>query len=154
METRHFHPSMTFAMQAQLEDLHIASFPYMPSANDPSALSWESLEVNSAAARTYAVNSGAVTLFAAVGYSAVYDGEGVEIAVVEADVDFDAQPLLYASINATAFKTQPYNVDGEQSWGVLEQIREEWPAYIPKVQGEFTLKNTVLVEDVLANITH
>ncbi|GME64417.1 Aliphatic nitrilase [Neofusicoccum parvum] len=148
----HFHPSMTFPMQAQLEDLHVASFPYMPGPADPAALSWESVEVNSAAARTYAVNSGAVTLFAAVGYSAVYDGTGVEVAAVAADVDFDEQPMLYASVNASAFRRQSYDVDGEQSWGVLQQVEAEFPAYIPRVKGEFTEKKTVLIADLLAGV--
>ncbi|KAL1625086.1 hypothetical protein SLS56_007513 [Neofusicoccum ribis] len=143
---------MTFPMQAQLEDLHVASFPYMPGPADPAALSWESVEVNSAAARTYAVNSGAVTLFAAVGHSAVYDGTGVEVAAVAADVDFDEQPMLYASVNASAFRRQRYDVDGEQSWGVLEQVEAEFPASIPRVEGTFTEKKTVLIADLLAGI--
>ncbi|TGO37200.1 hypothetical protein BHYA_0103g00220 [Botrytis hyacinthi] len=63
----HFPPAMTFNMQAQIETLHITSFPYMPDANDSEALSWESEEVHVAAARTYAVNSGAPFIFASAG---------------------------------------------------------------------------------------
>ncbi|KAK0640471.1 Nitrilase [Lasiodiplodia hormozganensis] len=148
----HFHPSMTFPQQAQLEDVHVAAFPYMPSANDPRALSWESLEVNAAAARLYAVNSGAVTLFAAVGYSAVYAADGTEVASVEADVDWDEQPLLFASVNASAFRREAYDVDGEQSWGVLKQIEGAWPASVPKVNGTFVEKKTVSIGELLANI--
>lgn len=148
----HFHPSMTFPQQAQLEDVHVAAFPYMPSANDPDALSWESLEVNSAAARLYAVNAGAVTLFAAVGYSAVYAADGTEVASVEADVDWDEQPLLFASVNASAFRREAYDVDGEQSWGVLKQIEGDWPAGVPKVNGTFVEKKTVSIGELWADI--
>ncbi|OMP88072.1 Nitrilase, arylacetone-specific [Diplodia seriata] len=148
----HFHPSMTFPMQAQLEDVHIASFPYMPDANDATAQYWEALEVNAAAARTYAVNAGAVTLFAAVGHAAVYDGTGIEVASIEQSVDYDERPILYASVNATAFRREAYDVDGEQSWGTLQQVVDAFPAYIPKVEGTFVEKKTVLIADLLAGI--
>ncbi|KAF7188135.1 Arylacetonitrilase [Pseudocercospora fuligena] len=142
----HFHPSMTFNMQAQLESLHIASFPYMPNANDPNALYWESLEVNSAAARLYAVNSGAVTLFTSVGYAAVYSGEGLTIAEISADAE---EPMLYAEIDTSGFdKNVTYDVDGEQSWGTLQQIVGSWPDYIPKVNGSFVERKVITLEEI------
>ncbi|KAG9562598.1 aliphatic nitrilase-like protein, partial [Aureobasidium melanogenum] len=145
----HFHPSMTFTMQSQLENIHIAAAPYTPDLDDPDAQYWETLEVNSAAVRTYAVNSGAVTLWAGVGYSAVYSAHGLETAEAKAAVSFDEQPMLYDSINTTGFGTATYDINGEQSWGVLQQIVDGWPYYIPKVIGTYVLKNTVLIADLL-----
>ena len=140
---------MTFPMQAQMENVHIASAPYTPDLKDPDAQYWESLEVNAAAIRIYAVNSGAVTLWAGVGYSAVYSALGLETAEVLAAVPFDEQPILYDSINTTSFGTSTYDVNGEQSWGVLQEIVEGWPYYIPKVIGSYVLKKTILINDLL-----
>lgn len=146
----HFHPSMTFPMQAQLEDIHIASWPYTPDLNDSSALYWESLEVNGAAARLYAVNSGAVLLMASVGYSAVLNSEGIVETEILASAPYDQQPILYASVNISTFENSPmYNVDGEQSWGVLKQIESGWPYYVPKVEGSYVEQKTVLITDLL-----
>ncbi|KAL3421938.1 hypothetical protein PVAG01_06094 [Phlyctema vagabunda] len=148
----HFHPSMTFIMQAQLENLHIAAAPYTPDLKDPDAEYWETLEVNSAAIRTYAVNSGAVTLWAGVGYSAVYSKNGLEQAEVLAAVPYDKQPMLYSSINTTTFTSDyTYDINGEQSWGILKQIEDGWPYYIPKVVGTYVLKKTILITDLLAS---
>lgn len=146
---RHFHPTMTFPMQAQMENIHIASAPYTPDLKDPNAQYWESLEVNSAAIRVYAVNSGAVTLWAGVGYSAVYSALGMETAEVFASVPFETQPLLYDSINTTTFSKARYDVNGEQSWGVLQEIVDNWPYYIPKSIGTYVLKKTVSIAELL-----
>jgi nitrilase len=141
---------MTFPMQAQMENIHIASAPYTPDLKDPDAEYWETLEVNSAAIRTYAVNSGAVTLWAGVGYSAVYSSLGLEMAEVLAAVPYDEQPMLYSSINTSTFDSQTtYDINGEQSWGVLQEITDAWPYYIPKVIGTYVLKKTVLITDLL-----
>lgn len=138
-------------MQAQMEDLHIAAAPYTPDLADPNAQYWESLEVNAAAIRVYAVNSGAVTLWAGVGYSAVYSALGLETAEVLAAVPFEEQPLLYDSIDTTGFgKRGSYDVEGEQSWGVLKEIEEGWPYYIPKVVGSYVKRKTVLISDLLS----
>ncbi len=136
-------------MQAQMENIHIASAPYTPDAKDAAAQYWETLEVNSAAIRTYAVNSGAVTLWAGVGYSTVYSALGLEVAEVLAAVPYDEQPMLYSSINTTAFSRASYNSDGEQSWGVLQQIVDGWPYYIPKVVGTYVARKTVLISELL-----
>ena len=141
---------MTFPMQAQMEDIHIAAAPYTPDAKDADAQYWESLEVNSAAIRTYAINSGAVTLWAGVGYSAVYSAEGLEMAEIPAAVPYDEQPLLYSSINTTSFSNSTYDINGEQSWEVLQEIQDGWPYYIPKSIGTYVLRKTVLISDLLS----
>jgi nitrilase len=147
---RHFRPTETFPLLAQSENVYIAAAPYTPDAKNSKAQDWETYEVNSAAIRTYAVNSGAVTLWAGVGYSAVYGGNGLELAEISATVDFDEQPFLYADVNTTGFdRSITYNINGEESWGVLKQIEEGWPYYIPKVIGTFVLRKTNLISDLL-----
>lgn len=141
---------MTFNMQVQREDVHIAAFPYMPDYKGSQALYWESVEVNEAAARTYAVNSGAYTLFASVGYSSIMDGTGVTVAKIEASVPFDQTPILYASINTTAFSDASYDVNSEQSWAALEQMKTGFPYYVPKVPGKFFDQKTIVIEDLVA----
>lgn len=110
--------------------------------------------MNAGAVRTYAVNAGAVTIWAGVGYSAVYGADGIETAEMLASVPFTT-PMLYTSINTISFnRTKTYNVNGEQSWGVLKQIEDAWPYYIPKVIGTFVLKKQNLNSDLLQyNIT-
>ncbi|KAI5479103.1 amidase [Pseudohyphozyma bogoriensis] len=134
----HFHPSMTFPMQVQTEDIHIGSWPYNPSPNDSDALWWEAGETNDAAARVYAINSGAVTVMPVVGHATIFSGTGAALVTIDANVSFVEQPIIYASVNASAFNNVTYNENGEQSWGTLEQITAAIPAYVPKVNGTYT----------------
>ncbi|KAJ5900154.1 hypothetical protein N7495_004898 [Penicillium taxi] len=137
----HFHPAMTFNMQSQIETLHIASWPYMPDEKDGSAAYWESVEVNEAAARMYAVNSGAPLVMASVGNSRFLSNEGLDLNLVKASVSFEDVPLVYSSFNTTGLaSTSPYDADSEQSWGILGQIQEGFPSYIPKVVGDFVVR--------------
>ncbi|KAL1851672.1 hypothetical protein Daus18300_012481 [Diaporthe australafricana] len=147
----HFHPSMTFRMQAQAETLHIAAWPYTPDAADATAAYWESLEVNLAAARTYAVNSGAPLVFASVGNARFLDAQGLDLTVVDAATSTQEVPLVYQSFNTTGLtKTVPYTADGEQSWAVLQQMVDGFPSYIPKVSGDFVTRQVHLIQDLLA----
>lgn len=132
---------MTFNKQAQLETLHIAAFPYQADFNDPDALFYEGVAVNTAAARVYTVNSGAVTLFTSIGYAAVISGTGLDLSSTNATALYEEEPMLYCSINTTSSHgTDSYAVNGEQSWGVLQEIEEGWPYYIPKVIGTYVLQ--------------
>lgn len=138
---------MTFSMQAQLETLHIAAFPYQSDFNDPSALPFEDADNNIAAARVYAINAGAVTLFTSIGYATIISSSGVTLAEIKASVPYEEEPMLYYSLNTTEDRGQNsgYDVDGEQSWGVLMEIERGWPASIPKVEGTYVVKKTVLI---------
>ncbi|PYI26080.1 carbon-nitrogen hydrolase [Aspergillus indologenus CBS 114.80] len=152
----HFHPAMTFNVQAQMETLHIASWPYMPDENTPGAEYWESNEINVAAARTYAVNAGAPLAMAAVGNARLLSAEGLDEVVVRAGVSMDEVPVVYASFNTTGLAgTLPYDTDGEQSWGTLGQIVRGFPGYIPQVVGDFVQRNFVdvvgLVQELRAD---
>ena len=165
----HFHPSMTFTMQSQAETLHLASWPCKhfsidlyqstdhvqdtPDEKDASAAYWESLEVNLAAARLYAVNANAPLVFASVGNARFLDAQGLDLTVVDANTTTEEVPLVYQSFNTTGLAgTVPYITNGEQSWGVLQQLVDGFPAYIPKVVGEFVARQRHPVKDLLASI--
>ncbi|GAA5855209.1 hypothetical protein JCM8547_008986 [Rhodosporidiobolus lusitaniae] len=131
----HFHPAMTFPIQAQSPDLHIGPFPYNPQINDTSALWFEDVEVNLAAARVFAINSGAVTITPGVGGAAIFAGTGSKLVEAQANDSFEDEPIIYASVNATAFANVTYNSNGEQSWGIVKQIEAAIPDYIPRENG-------------------
>ncbi|KAH7083033.1 aliphatic nitrilase-like protein [Paraphoma chrysanthemicola] len=147
----HFHPAMTFNVQAQAETLHIASWPYTPDEADGSAAYWESLEVNLAAARLYAVNADAPLVFASVGNVRFLDNQGLDLAVVPASTPSTETPLVYHSFNTTGLaKTIPYATNGEQSWGVMREIVAGFPAYIPKILGDFVGRRTFPAAGLIA----
>jgi len=111
------------------------------------------LEVNIAAARVYAVNAQATLVFASVGNARFLDSQGLDLTVVAASTSTTQQPLLYQSFNTTGLApTVPYTTDGEQSWGVLQQIVASFPSYIPKVEGSFVGRRIFPVTDLLASI--
>ncbi|KAL4958974.1 aliphatic nitrilase-like protein [Aspergillus stella-maris] len=135
----HFHPSMTFPMQAQKEAIHIGAWPYMPDFGVRGAEAWERAEVNMAAASVYATNSGAYVLAPSVGRAAVFGPDGLEVSHVGEGVSGKKEPFLLVGIDTTGVVGGvPFDVEGEQSWGVLEEIRDGWPGDVPKVKGVFT----------------
>ncbi|KAJ5345833.1 hypothetical protein N7452_003837 [Penicillium brevicompactum] len=137
----HFHPAMTFNMQSQVETLHIAAWPYMPEEGDKSAEYWEAIEVNGAAARTYAVNAASPLVMAAVGNAKFFSSQGLDLTQSNASASTEDVPLIYSSFNTTGLsKTAPYDPNAEQSWGILEQIHQSFPSYIPKIAGDFVLR--------------
>lgn len=54
--------------------------------------------------------SDAFTVVPTVGNSKFFANGGQVIAEVKASVPYDEQPLLFASVNTTAFAKTPYNV--------------------------------------------
>ncbi|KAG9605600.1 hypothetical protein KCU77_g3598, partial [Aureobasidium melanogenum] len=72
----HTYPSTNFIMQAQMENVHLAPYPYLADPGDPTALWWEDVIFDSAAARAYAVYSGAYVFFHAIGAAAAFDSLG------------------------------------------------------------------------------
>jgi hypothetical protein len=118
--------------------LHTNTAEDTPDAADPQAEPFESLEINLAAARVYAVNSNAPLVFASVGNARFLDAQGLDLSVVEAKTSTEEQPLLYHSFNTSGLaETVPYTTEGEQSWGILQQIYDSFPNYIPKIVGTF-----------------
>lgn len=120
-----------------------------PDNGDQGAVDWQSAEVNVAAARTYAVNAQALLAFASVGNARFISSRGLDINVANASESFDKTPLVYASFNTTGLAdTVPYTTNGEQSWGILQQINAGFPSYIPKVMGNFVTRHIVNVFDL------
>lgn len=122
-----------------------------PDAADESAAYWESLEINLASARVYAVNANAPLVFSSVGNARFLDAQGLDLTVVDAKTSTREQPLVYHSFNTTGLAaTTPYTTDGEQSWGILQQIAKGFPSYIPKVVGSFVPKRSTSIKDLLS----
>ncbi|KAJ5908530.1 hypothetical protein N7495_001212 [Penicillium taxi] len=101
----HFHPSMTFPMQAQLEDIHIGAFPYLSdlqAVDNKTDLSVvDSTSVNIASLRVYSATSQVHSVSAAI--------------------------------------------NGEFSYGILSELYQSYPSYIPKQTGTFVLhKNNTI----------
>lgn len=121
-----------------------------PNEGDASAAYWESAEVNVAAARLYAVNAGAPLVYATVGNARFLDSQGLDLTVVNANVSMTETPLVYQSFNTTGLaETVPYTTNGEQSWGILEQIYDGFPSYIPRVEGTYVERELYSVEGLL-----
>ena len=137
---------MTFITQAQKENLHIGPFPYLADPGDSDALWWEDLHANMGLGETYAVNSGAYVMVPAVGGAFVSDPLANIVAQMNATADFDEFPVLYTNINITSFNTsETYDVDGQTSWGILQEIVAGYPDYIPKVEGTFVVQKNISV---------
>lgn len=138
---------MAFAMQSQIENLHIAAFPWTPDLGVSTSL--ESTENSMAGARYYAITGQTWTFMPAVGTAAVFSPNGTIVAQVEATEDYPARPILYHSVNTTGFSGTPsYDVNGEFSWSQMQQIGETYPDYIPHVVGNFTPRRLNSVEQM------
>jgi hypothetical protein len=141
------HPPMTFAMQSQNENLHIAAFPFTPDFGADTSL--ESTENSMTGARYYAITGQTWTFMPSVGTAAVFSPNGTIVAQIEATEEYPARPILYYSVNTTGFSSTPaYNVNGEFSWSQMEQIGETYPDYIPHVMGNFTPRRLNSVEQM------
>lgn len=123
-------------MASQYENIHLGPFPYLADPGDPEALFWEDIIQESASARAYAMTSGTYNFMAAIGAAAAFDPQGNTIAEIAASVDMVETPMLYAAINTTSFNTsKTYDIDGQASWGILQEILEAYPKDIPRVEG-------------------
>ncbi|KAK1957490.1 carbon-nitrogen hydrolase [Colletotrichum sublineola] len=134
----HFHPTMTFPMLAQMEDIHVAAFPYCPDiGSDP--LAWESTEVGLASARAYATNSNAVVLMPCVGASAIFNAGGAMANYTDATTN-TAWKYITTTVDTTRFRNlgkPQYDLEGEQSWAALQYMMQKFPAQIPRGNSTF-----------------
>ncbi|KAK4864646.1 hypothetical protein LT330_009641 [Penicillium expansum] len=94
----HMHPTMTFAIHAQYEHIHIAAFPWAPDL-DVDTGSTRS-DVSLAAARLYAVVGGVHVFMPAVGTAAVFAPNGTLVTSIQASEDPYETPILYHSIDS------------------------------------------------------
>lgn len=125
------HPTMTFAVHAQLENIHIAAFPWAPDLNIDSGVTRS--EVSIAAARFYAVVGNCYVFMPAVGTAAVFAPNGSTLASIQASDCAYETPILYYSINTTDFINSNLTYDTtEYSWAALRQVNDAYPSYIPK----------------------
>lgn len=123
-------------MQAQLENIHIAAFPWAPDYGVDTGVT--RVEVSHAAARYYAVTGGAYVFAPAVGSAAVFAPNGSVVASIQASDDAYANPLLYHSVNTTTWIGNNYTYDwNEFSWSALQQINDAFPSYIPKTESKY-----------------
>ena len=142
-------------MQAQKENLHIASFPYLTDLGDTDSAWWENIFANTGTLGQYAGLSGAYVFTPAVGASLVVDPLMQVVTQIDASVPFDHVSMLYHSMNTTAFKgSKSYDPNGQVSWDILQQLIVSFPRYIPKIHGNFSKQHTVPLEMLKAgNIT-
>ncbi|KAF2008951.1 carbon-nitrogen hydrolase [Aaosphaeria arxii CBS 175.79] len=146
----HYWPSMTFNMHVQQESLHFTAFPYLQDSLDPTAPWFANDVVNQGAVSTYAIQGNTWTLTPAVGSAFIHDPTGIMVANVSANVSFEQQPFLYHSINTTEFDLRkPYDLDGQFSWGILDQIVNSFPASVPKKEGSMVPQLSVSIKDVI-----
>lgn len=142
---------MTFILQAQRENWHLAPFPYMLDANNTEAAWWESAFANMGTLGHYANLAGAYSFTAAVGVAFVVTPLSQLDGYMSHLVDFDEQPIFYHSINTSSFDSSvTYDADSQTSWGVLQQILAGFPSYIPRDEGDFTKWHSVNVTEELS----
>jgi hypothetical protein len=138
-------------MQAQRENIHIGPFPYLADLGDPESDWWENVFANTGTLGYYANLAGAYVFTPAVGASLVLDPLMQVVAQINASAPFDETPMLYHSLNTTAFKeSKSYDPDGQVSWGTLQQILVAFPGYIPKDKGSFVDHHVVPLETLKA----
>lgn len=129
-------PSMTFSMHAQIENFHIAAFPWGPDLGIDVGL--ESADVSLASARIYAVTGSTWVFMPSVGTAAVIAPNGTVVRQIEASRSPLAEPMIYYSLDTAEFAETPeYDLDGDFSWAALQQINGGYPEYIPKEEGKF-----------------
>ncbi|KAF7593476.1 hypothetical protein BBP40_011482 [Aspergillus hancockii] len=72
----------------------------------------------------------------AIGAAAAFDPLGNTIAEFAASVDMVKAPMLYASIERCGVDTsKTYDVDGQASWGILQEMVRAYLKDIPRVEG-------------------
>ncbi|KAE8414443.1 hypothetical protein BDV36DRAFT_311818 [Aspergillus pseudocaelatus] len=122
----HFHPTMYFPMLAQLENIHIAAFPFSADLGvDPTA--WKDGEV-----------TGSAAIF-------VNGGKTANITNATANLSWR---YVTTTIDTTQFFNTAFDINGEYSWAALKQIIENYPSYIPKVDSSFFDKKTVNIHNI------
>ncbi|GKZ26572.1 hypothetical protein AbraIFM66951_002630 [Aspergillus brasiliensis] len=148
----HWFPSMTFPMQAQVENFHLGPFPYMGNPGDKRYLWWEGADANTGTVGHYSNLAGAYSFVAAVGYSFVSDPLAQVVASIGADASFEDHPILYYSLNSSSFNmSKTYDPDSQVSWAVLQQIQQGFPGYIPLVEGSLVPRKNVSIASMLFN---
>lgn len=114
----------------------MASFPYLADAGDDTSLWWENEWTKTGTVGVYSVLGDTYSLTPAVGVAFITDPLGYRVAPMSANVSFEKSPLLIHGFDTSTFNDRAaYDVDGQMSWGVLEQYYR----YIMKEHNTMTL---------------
>ncbi|KAF6781828.1 hypothetical protein CMUS01_16752, partial [Colletotrichum musicola] len=152
----HLRPSMTFNIQAQMPNIHIGAWPYNenPGAHTQE---WEDVQVAYSALRVTSILTDAVTVTPSIGHGFINHvitllakSDSNQTASPEDDRGY--APLIYTSVNGSSWSNASYNLDGEVSWGILMQIEDGFPEYIPKETGDFVTFRQYPTENIVADL--
>ncbi|KAH6974130.1 carbon-nitrogen hydrolase [Ilyonectria sp. MPI-CAGE-AT-0026] len=153
----HLHAQMTFPMQAQLEDIHIAMYPNIKSPyepEDPDKIShpFSSMAVNMAGVHIYSATAKVWSVVAGMDGGIIMNPVGVIQALLPPPTNetHHGPTYLAHSINTTTFRqNRTYEVNSQFGFGSLLEMLQSYPSYISKDRGTFILKKTVTISDLL-----
>lgn len=144
---RHMWPSEIFAMHSQIENIHVALFPWAPDLGVDTGVT--RAEVSIAGAHLYAVTGATWVLMPSVGTAAIIAPNGTIVVQVEASDCPVAQPMIYHSINTTGFAGTPdHRADSEYSYAALKEVNNAFPADIPQDKGIFIARRGNSVQEM------
>lgn len=118
----HLRPQSTFNIMAQLPNVHICAWPYIPATN-ATAQWWERGEVAHTAAAYFSQLTGAYTLLPGVGHVGVYKNS-VKVAEMLAT---DSASILYHTITPDNWSGTTGSTTSEFSYGVLQLLSDNYP---------------------------
>lgn len=118
----HLRPQSTFNIMAQLPNVHICAWPYIP-ATTAATQFWEREEVAHTAAAYFSQLTGAYTLLPGVGHVAVYRNS-VKVAELEGNA---GAPMLYFTIKPDNWTGATGNTTSEFSYGIAGLLAEHYP---------------------------
>lgn len=118
----HLRPQSTFNIMAQLPNVHICAWPYIP-ATTPTTQFWEREEVAHGAAAYFSQLTGAYTLLPGVGHVAVYKNS-VKVAEMLAS---DSAAILYYAITPDNWAGTTGSTTSEFSYGILQLLSDNYP---------------------------
>lgn len=118
----HLRPQSTFNVMAQLPNVHICAWPYIP-ANSATTQWWERSEVAHTGAAYFSQLTGAFTLLAGVGHVGVYRNS-VKLAELTADA---ADNMLFYTVTPNNWSGATGSSTSEFSYGVLQLLMNSYP---------------------------
>ncbi|KAK2018400.1 aliphatic nitrilase [Colletotrichum eremochloae] len=144
----HSYPEANFIMQAQTEDIHIGAWPLTPAFGNYS-LGYESSEVITSLAHSYANIGNTAFVLTSIGSSTIYAGGASPLWTRNRDEDsFEDVPIIYRTVNATAFANTTYNENNRVSWASMQNINLGFPEYIPQDMGTYVPWHQVTIQQL------
>ncbi|PVI00761.1 putative aliphatic nitrilase [Periconia macrospinosa] len=144
----HTYPEANLIMQAQTEDIHIGAWPLTPAFGNMS-LGYEATEVIASLAHSYANIGNTAFVLTSIGSATIYAGGASPHWTRNNDDDsFTDVPIVYRSVNSTAFPKTEYNADNGVSWASFQNINLGFPSYIPQDLGTYVPWHQVTIEQL------